>query len=42
MALEKEITKNKVVLLVVSGESFNDSIFKIVKNLSKKHNICYV
>ena len=42
MILEKEISPNKVVMLVLSADSFNDSIFKLVKDFSKKHTICYV
>lgn len=42
MAIDKEIKTNKVVLLVLPAESFNESIFKMIKELSLKNKICYV
>lgn len=42
MDLEKEIKNNKVVLLVLSADEFNDSVFRILKILSKKNRISYV
>ncbi len=41
MVLKKELSQKKIILLVVPGQTFNDSLLKVVKGISKK-NVCYV